>query len=461
MLKWSVNTKRPDLAMGENPFEVHNMRDLPPNRNRRSLGTFPRLSTGKENLVSNTVSPRTPLARQQRRQSLGVMLSQQQKKRRSAACEADKENNNHHTDFVASPSVKANIYGAFRDVSNITPTSTPTSNTVNSQRRKRSISQVALEETVTYPQQYASTLPTFDIEYSPFGLHAKPFLDTYFNQPRYITPQVQQRQEQPASKKQRVSQPHPLKPKSPSEPPMTPLTHRMQDVAVDCTPAKIGSSQKRPRKFFFTNQNSNNNSITKLDYEETPTSADVGDLTLDHMIDAILESARKEPTRKTTRRRFSCNFKLDKPSHFVRAVKEPQLCESPTYTAGDDPTSDLPDDFFRCSSTTYLSTIAESRVDQEVPKPTVMVTFNEREVKSPEPAESKVVAGEAEGHMEEKSLNKCVDEYSLRRQNALRRKTAKNFRPIQLSSESCSPSESLSPPEWTDQECQIKLRSQS
>lgn len=492
MLKWTVNAKRSDLAMGENPFEANlnvnnnntNMRDLPPHRTRRSLGVYPRLSVGKENLVNckSNASPRTPLSRQHRRQSLGVLLSQS-KKSRVSSYEADKENNNNNINsFVLSPPLKANIYGAFRDVSNITPTSTPTSNTVSSQRRKRSLSQLQASNTpaaalltdvahLAHPAQYASTLPTFDIEYSPFGLRHKPFLDTYFNQPRYITPQVVPRTAEqpppeeedeeediaPASKKPKIA--HSQKAKSPSEPPMTPLSHRLNEVAMcDSTPAKMSSNQKRPRKFFFMNHN--NNSITKLnDDDESPTSADVGDLTLDHMIDAILESARKEPTRKiTSRRRFSCNFKLDKPkqleelkSHFGR-VKEPSTFESPTYTAADDPASDLQEEFLRCSPS-YLSAIVEQEQQQHRQQMETMertmieeeqtVMFNEREVKTPDSVVKRQAGGSGvtetrttdtvgEG-VENKEVVATKDEdCALRRQNALRRKTAKNFKPIGL-----------------------------
>lgn len=492
MLKWTVNAKRSDLAMGENPFEVNlnmnnnntNMRDLPSHRTRRSLGAYPRLSVGKENLVNckPSGSPRTPLSRQHRRQSLGVLLSQS-KKSRIPSSEADKENNNNNNNinsFVLSPPLKANIYGAFRDVSNITPTSTPTSNTVSSQRRKRSLSQLQASNTPAlltdvrhhaHPAQYASTLPTFDIEYSPFGLRHKPFLDTYYNQPRYITPQVVPRQQQPeeedeeeeyvapASKKPKIVHSQKAKAKSPSEPPMTPLTHRLNDVAMcDSTPAKMSSNQKRPRKFFFMNNNNNNNSssITKLnDDEESPTSADVGDLTLDHMIDAILESARKEPTRKiTSRRRFSCNFKLDKPkqleefkSHFGR-VKEPSTFESPTYTAADDPASDLQEEFLRCSPT-YLSAIVEQEQQQqeeqqmETMERTMIgeeqtVMFNEREVKTPDSVVKRQTGGTETlatvtvGDEVENREVVAEEDCALRRQNALRRKTAKNFKPIGL-----------------------------
>lgn len=190
MLKWTVNAKRNDLA--ENPFEVNNnnMRDLPSTttttayRTRRSLGSFSRL--GKENHLAGS-SPRTPLSRQHRRQSLGGIAHAKPQKMIFSPFEADKENNNSF--LLSPPPSKANIYGAFRDVSNITPNTTPTSNTVSSQRRKRPFSQIhatpaLATESQSHPAQYASTLPTFDIEYSPFGgLRHKPFLDSYFNQP--------------------------------------------------------------------------------------------------------------------------------------------------------------------------------------------------------------------------------------------------------------------------------------
>lgn len=348
------------------------------------------------------------------------MLLSQQKREQIIAWNEDKENNNTHQSPVVLS--KANPLAAFRDVSNITPTSTPTSSNVKSQRRRKRVvieledeEELSNDATLSHaPAQYASTLPSFDEEYSPFGMLSQPFLDRYFNQPRYITMQPPKTDVDP--------QPHSAKKTKLAEPAMrsavvtkTPVFQRMQS-----TPARISLSQTKARSFLSLQQNHGE--------EETLTSADVGDVTLDRMIEAILESARKDPVRKTARRRFSCNFKLEKPDlrpHFARSIKEELSFDSHTYTAGDDPTSDLPDDFFRCSSsseTTIESSVSVATVDQQVPKPAVM--FNEREVKTPDSTGKHLIA-------EKSDVNeRCIDSHTLRRQNALRRKTAKTFKPI-------------------------------
>ncbi|GAB0094975.1 hypothetical protein DMENIID0001_103010 [Sergentomyia squamirostris] len=343
MLKWTV-TKR-----SENGSTDSSRGDT-----RRSLGVLP--STPAQ---SN---------RENRRRSLGVTSTAIKRHPHR-----DKENH-----FLGTPHHPRDSFGptsALRDVSNITPTSTPTcSSTLVSGSRKRSLNPQSLR-----PLQYAPTLPTFDIEYSPCNLRTEPtssrdldVTDTYHEYPRYLP------DDPPPRKKAKVWK------KSPSEPCLTPLSHRLNELRF----SKMKFRPERKRKFGTSPQDTSLSSST------------MGDVTLDRMIDAILESAKKEKPTPINRRTSTFKNK-DKPAdlkaHFARFRE--QISVSPTYTPAEDPASDL----IEFNSKIIISPEKFTNDRTIILEESTVV--NEREVKTPD----------------ETKENCC-----LRRQKAVRRKHHKS-----------------------------------
>uniref|UniRef100_A0A1B0CNY3 Uncharacterized protein n=2 Tax=Lutzomyia longipalpis TaxID=7200 RepID=A0A1B0CNY3_LUTLO len=316
MLKWTV-TKRSENGSA----------DSTRGDTRRSLGVLPSASA--------------QLNRENRRRSLGVTSTAIKRHP-----QRDKENH-----FQGTPHHPRDSFGpssALRDVSNITPTSTPTrSATVVSGSRKRPL--VGANPPSFRPPQYASTLPTFDIEYSPCNLKAEPFVssrdievtDMFHDNPRYLP------DDPPPRKRAKVWK------KSPSEPCLTPLSHRLNELRF----SKMSFRPEQKRK-------------VPSPHESSLSPSTMGDVTLDRMIDAILET-------KVSRQ---------------------------TYTPAEDPANDLqefksnifisPEKFLQAGDRTII--LEESTV------------LNEREVKTPDSREDP------------------KDNCCLRRQKAVRRKHHKS-----------------------------------
>ena len=199
---------------------------------------------------------------------------------------------------------------------------------------------------INVPNNYATTLPTFDVEYSPCALIPGPLIalrgvgipDSYFEKPRYITPL----------------------PKKNVTNPIENCTHNIK------TPS---------------NPNENHLKCPIFMEESTLSSTKMGDETLERMIDAILESNRKE--RKP-----------------LKAQKPPQLQGnmSPTYTPAEDPASDL-QEVWDTETARYRQ--KEQKFRARLTKKTL---FREKEVCTPQLQSTLLDAGQ------------------LRRQGGLRRK---------------------------------------
>lgn len=286
----------------------------------------------------------------------------------------------------------------------------------------------ALATAVITQTPYASTLPTFDVEYSPCGA-TQPILqpstitvttDSFFNQPRYFQEPL------PASKRLKFS---------PSG--MTPLSSRLTELRF--SKLKFSGSKKatskpktdKPKETVQTevmevsgNNYNNNNDINKNqnDCDDTQlmkkpaavpsepkakiqitdtslSSSALDDTALDKMIDAILESARKE-----------------RPS-IVRKVAPRKILmqsDSPTYTAAEDPASDLNKfcDNFQISPDKL---IGERTIILEEPD-----AVNEREVRTPE-----MEAKRPKLDKSKTTAKKALDSCHLKRQRAVRRKNIK------------------------------------
>ncbi|TMW47999.1 hypothetical protein DOY81_006914 [Sarcophaga bullata] len=188
--------------------------------------------------------------------------------------------------FRESPSRKMD---SLKDLSNIIPENSQNSSLRFSLKKNRSNTSKTPERVVAginVPNNYATTLPTFDVEYSPCALIPGSLIalrgvgipDSYFEKPRYITP---------LSKK------------------------NVTGPGENCT-HNIKTPNENPSKCPIFME------------ESTLSSTKMGDETLERMIDAILQSNRKE--RKP-----------------LKAQKPPQQQDkmSPTYTPAEDPASDL------------------------------------------------------------------------------------------------------------------------
>lgn len=282
-------------------------------------------------------------------------------------------NHNKENNIISTPHPMTNRTGsstpytkldfALRDLSNLTPNTTPIQSTVTP-NRKRTLPLSPVEPTSTQLKpQYASTLPTFDIEYSPCGMKTGPMIalrgltmkDSYFENPCYF------RDEMPASKRLKFS------------PEVTPLSRRLSEL--------------RFSKMSFKRSNNVNE-----DDDSVLSSKALDDTELEKMIDAILESSRKATLDRKSERRKRVNI-------------------SPTYTPGDDPASDLNKfcDNFKVSP--GLLQAGEKTIIIEEPH-----VVNEREVRTPDSD-----GGET---LPKKTFNETS--CHLRRQRAVRRKPTKS-----------------------------------
>lgn len=346
MLKWTVS-KRADSS---EPVSLILKAKQP--ASRRSLGTLHRPIRSRDD-------------REKRRQSLG---STEMARRIN---NHNKENNN----IVSTPHPMTNRTGsstpyakldfALRNLSNLTPNTTPIQNTTTP-NRKRNLPLSPAEQSTQLKAQYASTLPTFDIEYSPCGVKPGPMIalrgltmkDSYFDNPCYF------RDEPPASKRLKFS------------PEVTPLSRRLSEL--------------RFSKMSFKQRNHLNNE----DDDSVLSSKALDDTELEKMIDAILESSRKTTLR------------TDRKPERRKRVKI-----SPTYTPADDPASDLNKfcDNFKVSP--ELLQGEKTIIIQDEAN-----VVNEREVRTPDSIGSETFP------------RRNINETSchLRRQKAVRRKTIKN-----------------------------------
>uniref|UniRef100_A0AAG5D3L5 Uncharacterized protein n=1 Tax=Anopheles atroparvus TaxID=41427 RepID=A0AAG5D3L5_ANOAO len=236
---------------------------------------------------------------------------------------------------------------ALRDVSNITPNTTPCRlpNVTTPQSRKRTLADsptstgqkmTIKKEVAIVRESYATTLPTFDIEYSPCGVKNVPFLALrglglaeFENPGRYFPIDG----EEPTVKRyrtgERQSPSNVAVCQTPPGPPcLTPLSSRFADLRFN------KGSFKRPRSVAKTVNNNHlpppETAASAEDNELSLNSSEMGDITLDKMIDAILESAKKDTRWATPRPKRSSSIK-----------SKQSKGSSPTYTPADDPAADL------------------------------------------------------------------------------------------------------------------------
>lgn len=343
MLKWTVS-KRTDSS---EPMALILKPKQP--ASRRSLGNLHRPIRNRED-------------REKRRQSLG-----------STEMLRRINNQNKENNIVSTPHPMTNRTGsstpytkldfALRDLSNLTPNTTPIQNTATP-NRKRNLPLSPVEPVTQLKPQYASTLPTFDIEYSPCGMKTGPMIalrgltvkDSYFENPCYF------RDEAPASKRLKFS------------PEVTPLSRRLSELRFSKMSFKRGN-----------NMNEDEDSVLS--------SKALDDTELEKMIDAILESSRKASLcsdRKSERRK--------------------RLNVSPTYTPADDPASDL---------SKFCDNFKVSQEELQAGDKTIIIqephVVNEREVRTPD--------SDASEYLPKKNINETS--CHLRRQRAVRRKQTK------------------------------------
>ncbi|XP_054727266.1 uncharacterized protein LOC129236958 [Anastrepha obliqua] len=205
------------------------------------------------------------------------------------------------------------------------------------------------------PSNYAATLPTLEVEYSPCGFVPGPILalrglgiaDTYFDKPRYLSPDEQN---------QTLIQPQPT---------ISTTNSTFQSQRNTCDDTVSLSSSK------------------------------MGDQTLERMIDAILESTRKEKK----------SIKFAKPSHHHQ-----RTVMSPTYTPAEDPANDLSEFWSENQNKTPLTQPRRKRRRSLPVKMAMTQLFSEREVRSP------LGAGHRMRRLQDSNF------FPLRRQRVVRRK---------------------------------------
>lgn len=151
--------------------------------------------------------------------------------------------------------------------------------------------------------------------------------------------------------------------------------------------------------------------------DESLSSSALDDTALDKMIDAILESARKErPSigRNLAVRKVQLAIGTNVGGLGGGGGGHATHTESPTYTAAEDPASDLNKycDNFLISPEKLLAAGERTIILEETNQ------VNEREVKTPEVLNAKRANGEKKCLAEEVTANSC----HLRRQRAVRRK---------------------------------------
>lgn len=418
MLKWTVHkraepTSNVGLVLGQSDREQLN--------SRRSLGNLSRPLRHRDNRSEC------------RRKSLG---SSELTKR---IHNRDKENQHVQTphpysyrgNVTSTPQSFGKMEYALRDVRNLTPKNSNSSTTVTPSRKRplaktppSSPIQFAMNDArpaiVSTPAPYATTLPTFDVEYSPCGvvtaattttvkrslapstLNSITVTDSYFNQPRYFQEPL------PASKRLRFS---------PSG--MTPLSTRLSELRFSKISFKRGHSAASKSKEETVAATKAAEcmappaSSIAVGVDESLSSSALDDTALDKMIDAILESARKE--RPTIARNMAVRKVHLAIGSNGGGGGHVMHTESPTYTAAEDPASDLNKycDNFLISPDKLLAAGERTIILEE----THLV--NEREVKTPEALDAKCIKSEKKSMMiEAATVNSC----HLRRQRAVRRK---------------------------------------
>lgn len=388
----------------------------------------------------------------------------------------DKENrvvstphpNGFHHSITSTPVIAfgSKLDNALRDVRNITPKQNSNSNSIQTllnamtPSRKRPLAKTPPDSSkidhviCSSPKEsamatnasvimqntpYASTLPTFDVEYSPCGptqtlLITNPTsiivtADSFFNQPRYFQEPL------PASKRLKYS---PVRTTS-----LASGINEMECIKLVKNPKKtneISKTEKLNEEFTVqtkellketvnnlnnNNENDNNNhaecfndaNLIKLTMfndtkpskmhmpptETSLSSSALNDTALDKMIDAILESARKE--RPSIVRNLA-----PRKVHLALMHME---SESPTYKPAEDPAEDLNKfcDNFQISPNKL---IGERTIILEEPN-----AINEREIRTPELDSAKrIKIDRAQKSNKSHTSNGC----HLKRQRAVRRK---------------------------------------
>lgn len=451
MLKWTVHKRTVDPSGSHPPFSSIKQLDEA-NRicSRRSLGNLSRPNRKRN------------ASQEHRRISLGsTELSK-------SIRYDDKENpqlltprpHNFRNNVSSTP---ANCYGkldfALRDLRNITPKSGAALQQINNNitpNRKRPLPKTPPASPNMSPIRdvrfkvpstpFASTLPTFDLEYSPCGPDVKAIptdmsgvtvADSFFNHPRYFNDNFDTI---PASKR--------LKTSPSTATPLSILSNFMLDrknVKNDTEKCNENESVKHSKQSVIeisvnnkrvsnsnsistnntnnaVNSSSNSNKInsqcsSKIStIDESFSSSALDDTALDKMIDAILESARKEKTS------FARNIVGRKAQLAFRTSFRRFSSDSPTYTAADDPASDLSKfcDNFVISPEKLLEAGERTIILDE------KNIVNEREIKTPE-------ALEADDTIVSSNESNC----HLKRQRAVRRKHNAKLEPVHDSDQTC------------------------
>lgn len=462
MLKWTKRTEPTGTDDAGSKLSTFIM--APQLKNHHRL--HGRRSTGNLTRTSRTTN------REKQRKSLGS--SEISKKIHNR----DKENqivltphpNGFHQNITSTPVIAfgSKLDYALRDVRNITPKQNTNSNSISASlnamtpSRKRSLaktppvspkidrvicsspkeSALAINTSVIIQQTpYASTLPTFDVEYSPCGptqtlLTNRSSIivtaDSFFSQPRYF--------QEPFSASKRLKY---------SSNGTTPLSSRLSEIRFNKLKVNTQKSNGKLKVKKMGEENTvgtiemakescnnlNNNNDDKMNHNEcmdavisvkVPTnfidekaskmhlpsietslsSSALNDTALDKMIDAILESARKE--RPSIVRNLA-------PRKIHLALMQ-MGSESPTYTPAEDPAEDLNKfcDNFQISPNKL---IGERTIILEEPN-----AVNEREIRTPEAVDAKrMKLDKVKSHVKHVS-NSC----HLKRQRAVRRKHIKN-----------------------------------
>ncbi|XP_017475478.1 PREDICTED: uncharacterized protein LOC108365812 [Rhagoletis zephyria] len=364
MLKWAVNAPR--LSYLEPADSKVNTVDL-------QFKAVDAVSTDRLSEPQETPSneKRTPSALRQRlkRKSSDFYLSRRLQSWLEKENQVEDQNQItstplHSTTKVHESSCQLRRLNSLKDLSNIIPYETVSPNTspkpISFQLNTPNRSLVSSRKAHNNPSNYATTLPTLEVEYSPCGPVPGPILalrglgiaDTYFDKPRYL----------------------------PTEEHSYNHTLIRSQNAVS-TENSTFQSQRNTRRSF--------NGVR--DDTASLSSSRMGDQTLERMIDAILESTRKEKKPIKFAKQFH---------HHQRAVM------SPTYRPAEDPANDL-SEFW--SEEPNQAPIRKRRRSLPVKMATPQL-FNEREVRSP-------IAG---GHRSKRQQNSSL--FHLRRQRAVRRK---------------------------------------
>ncbi|XP_058054825.1 uncharacterized protein LOC131206324 [Anopheles bellator] len=401
MLKWTV-TKRSD---------ANDRGSLPPKQRRHSLRSVETLAADRHLGATSATGRATTHYKARARRSLGHAVH----------ANYDKENQCiTSTPHPLTGRLTASPYAmVLRDVSNITPNGTTPSRATPSSR-KRSLQDASMlspesklatggkKVATDVHESYASTLPTFDIEYSPCGVKNVPFLalrglgvsEFPDRKPgRYFEAEGADHGHGPAAKRVKAGESGATfglpEPRSLEEPCVTPLSSRLSELRFN----KMSQTKKR------INISLSSASVALEEHDSSPNSSEMGDITLDKMIDAILESAKKDTRWIRHGPKRSSSVK-SKQSHAA----------SPTYTPAYDPAADL------------YPAEQHTRPKRHGAKETTIILeesgghVNEREVKTPE---VRPVGRHSLGGKLVIAASPLEAACHLRRQKAVRRK-AKN-----------------------------------